>query len=32
MRLFVDKEQKKVHNTLNFKLTQKGNDWEEKQV
>lgn len=31
MKLFVDKKQKKVHNTLNFKFLAKGNDWDEKQ-
>ncbi len=32
MKLLVDKKQKKVHNTLNFKFSTKGNDWDEKQA
>lgn len=30
MKLFVDKKSKKVHNIANFKLTHKGNDWEQR--
>ena len=32
MKLFVKKKKKKVHNTLNFKFSTKGNDWDEKQA
>ncbi len=32
MKLFVDKKSKKVHNNPNFRLTKKGNDWDERQA